>query len=495
MAVLFIVTSGRIWGRALQPNRWLLASVAASLPLLYLRQSPWVWLAYALVVCGLTGWLTFIRPPRDSELARAGRVLGTGSRLASAAAGRMRSPRQLPTDRPLSVAGTGGSSPQRRPRVYLLTSHPVAPPWSGADKNLARALLTAELGYDFTFVGDRADSTVWPLDHERRALPFATGIPTSREQLRLFWWLFRDRPDVDILHAIITFRPSLAKESGLLSLPVLRSSRLVVTCPSGHHLPHHVLRRAHAAVAVSRRTELELRRTGAHDVHRIAPGIDLCSFRPAAAAEGWRRLRLSPRPTIFFAGHYDPGGGLDAAVDVLRRVRRRVPSVRLLTAMRTRPGAADRRRRTDAEARVRALGLADAVVPLGATADVRSAIWASAAVLFQPSHLGIKMDLPMTLLEALACGRPVLVSPVDSLGELADASGAVAVERPEATGTVDQLERLLTDLDYAATCGHAARTLAERRYSVQGMVAAYADLYRSVLTESSSAIRARTVLR
>jgi glycosyltransferase involved in cell wall biosynthesis len=120
------------------------------------------------------------------------------------------------------------------------------------------------------------------------------------------------------------------------------------------------------------------------------------------------------------------------------------------------------------------------VVELGGIANVRAAILASHAVLFQPSVLGMKMELPMTLLEALACGRPVVVSPLAPLDELSDTSPAVTVADPEEEAVVDHLERLFCDASYFASCSEAARELAEDRYAADTMVSRYAELYRRI---------------
>jgi O-antigen/teichoic acid export membrane protein len=455
-ALLLAVASARLWGRSLIPRPWALVPVAASLPLLLLRASPWPWLVYAVCLCGTVGWFALFR-------SRSRRPPLGGAWPAA-------------EQRPIT-------DPPARPSVYLLTSHPVGPPWDGADTNLARALLTASIGVDFTFVGSREDTTPWPEGHRRRAVPYGRHEPNTPQQLRLLARLSRERPGEDLVHMIITFRESVLKERALRALPLVRESRLVVTCPSGYHLPLPLLRSARAVVAVSHRTEQALRRAGLDQVHRIPPGVDVDWFSPAPRSAGERLLGLGARPTILFAGHYDVGGGLESALDVLERMRSRVPSIRLLTAMRRRPGRSDDRRRTEIAARVRARGLAESIVELGPAANIRAALHSSVAAIFQPLAVGLKMDLPMVLLEALACGRPVVVSPADSLGELADGSRAVVVEEPARGGTIDHLERLVTDPAYARACGAAARELALRRYAAADMAAAYADLYRSILRE------------
>jgi glycosyltransferase involved in cell wall biosynthesis len=158
-----------------------------------------------------------------------------------------------------------------------------------------------------------------------------------------------------------------------------------------------------------------------------------------------------------------------------------VPSLRLLTALRYRSGPAEGRERARIAARVEELGLADSGVELGHAADMPLAIRACRAVLFQPERVGRKMDLPMVLLEALATGRPIVVSPVDALGELADGSSAVAVEPRGGDGAIECLRRLLTDPASAEVASVAARGLAQRRYSAEAMVAAYTELYARVL--------------
>jgi glycosyltransferase involved in cell wall biosynthesis len=445
-ALLLFATAARFWGSAVLPRPWPLLAAVAATPLFALRPLPAVWLGYAAGLCALVGWLALFRRRRPA-----------GPRSASA------------TSRPI------------RPRVYLLTAGPVSPPWDGGDTNLARVLVGPEMGVDFTFLGQHGDPTPLRPGHQRRELHFATGVPTLREQLRIFAWLCRERTDVDLVHLVITFGRSHLKEAALCSLPLLRRHPLIVTCPSGTYLPPGLLARACAVIALSRQTESRLFEMGLAGVYRIPPGIDLERFRPGLEDAAQRMLGLPPAPSLLFAGHYDPGGGLDCALNVLQRLRQDVPSLRLLTAMRERPGHAAARERARIVARKDALGLAGSVVELGPAVDIPLALQACRAVLFQPEQVGRKMDLPMVLLEALASGRPILVSPANALAELADGSPAVAVEPRHGAGAVEHLRRLLTDRAYTEAASLAARELAQSRYSAEAMVTAYAELYSHLL--------------
>ena len=362
--------------------------------------------------------------------------------------------------------------------VLLLTSHPVAPPWNSGDKNLARTLILGEAGVSYTFIGDRIDPTPWPPHHHRAALNFRSTTPTLREKGRIVRWLALHPPAVDLIHAVITFQGNLLAQRTLLALPALRRRPLLLTCPSGEVLPNEVLRRARATVVLSRRTQRVLQERGVGDVHLIPPGVDLRRFHPEGQEAASGMLGLEPVPSLLFAGHHDPGGGLDAALTLAGLVKRRVPELRLLVAMRARPGENLAALTASMRDRAAARGLrGDDLVELGGIANMRAAILASTAVLFMPAVLGMKMELPMTLLEALACGRPAVISHLAPLDEMLNGSPAVIAGGAEDDAVVAHLERLIRDGDYFTRCSEAARELAEDRYSAEAMVERYAELY------------------
>jgi glycosyltransferase involved in cell wall biosynthesis len=366
-------------------------------------------------------------------------------------------------------------------KVLLLTSHPVAPPWNSGDKNLARTLILGDTGVQYTFVGDRIDPTPWPPHHDRAALNFRSSTPTTREKGRIVRWLALHPPNVDLIHAVITFQGNLLTQRLLMVLPALRRRPLLLTCPSGEVLPSEVLRRARATVVLTRRTRSLLEGRGVPGVHLIPPGVDLRRFHPEARDDAAAMLGLEPRPTLLFAGHHDKGGGLDAALTLAGRLRHRVPDLRLLVGMRLRPGEDGAQRGREMRERAEAEGIGgDALVELGAMANMRAAILASTAVVFQPTVLGMKMELPMTLIEALACGRPVVISPLEPLDELLDSSPAVTAGEPDDEAVVAHLERLVRDGAYFGRCSEAARELAEDRYSAETMVGRYAELYEKL---------------
>ena len=388
----------------------------------------------------------------------------------------------------LGAAASRISSPAPEPleRVFLLTSHPVAPPWNSGDKNYARSLVVAARGVSYTYLTDAGEQVGEPGRHAPFTVPgpswmWEGSIPTRREKVRVYLGLLLRRPSVDLVHVVMTLQGGVLPERALIAVPWLRAHPLVVTCLTSSYLPMHLLRRARAVVTISEHTRRRLAAAGLPDVRCIAPGVDLERWVPRDAEACQSALGLPPGRYLLFAGHHDPDGGLEQALRTLAALRPAVPDLRLLLAMRSRPGQDSSRLAAGLRRLAGALGVADAVVDLGPHADMPLAIGAATAVLFQALSLRWKMELPLVLIEALASGRPVVTGAVEPLAELGNGTPAVLTASAAAGEEVAaHLARLCRDRDYLATCSSEARRLAVERHDVRHMAARYAELYHSL---------------
>jgi glycosyltransferase involved in cell wall biosynthesis len=87
--------------------------------------------------------------------------------------------------------------------------------------------------------------------------------------------------------------------------------------------------------------------------------------------------------------------------------------------------------------------------------------------------------LPKSLLEAAACGRPMVATDVPGCREVAIAgTTGLLVPPDDPTGLAAAIETLALDGDLRRRMGQAARQLAETRFSDASIGAATVDLYR-----------------
>ncbi|HEX2343256.1 MAG TPA: glycosyltransferase family 4 protein [Vicinamibacterales bacterium] len=132
-------------------------------------------------------------------------------------------------------------------------------------------------------------------------------------------------------------------------------------------------------------------------------------------------------------------------------------------------------RRTDLQARVSELQIADRVGFTGFAVDAAAAMRALDVVVHasvQPEPFG------MVIAEAMACGRPVVVSLAGGAAEIVrDGVDALGHAPGDAAALADRLSALVRDPGLRARLGRAARTAAEARFDRARLARELAPLY------------------
>ena len=189
-------------------------------------------------------------------------------------------------------------------------------------------------------------------------------------------------------------------------------------------------------------------------------------------------LRPMPEPaspiTIAFVGRLLEDKGVHTLIRAHARLRARGCSVELLIA-----GTPDPANPASvSEQQARAWGQSPGITWLGHV-DI-STVWARAHIAVLPSR---REGLPMSLLEAAACGRPMIAT---------DVPGCREIVRPDQTGLLvpfdddralaDAIESLAQSQQRRARYGAAARRLVVERFSAAEIGRQTVDLYRSLTT-------------
>ncbi len=104
----------------------------------------------------------------------------------------------------------------------------------------------------------------------------------------------------------------------------------------------------------------------------------------------------------------------------------------------------------------------EGVVLLGQVDDIRT-VWAKAHVAVLPS---LREGLPLSLLEAAACGRPIVATDVPGCREIARADvNALLVPPQDPEALADAIQRLATNAEMRRRFGAASRMLVEKEFS------------------------------
>ena len=195
-------------------------------------------------------------------------------------------------------------------------------------------------------------------------------------------------------------------------------------------------------------------------------GVDIQIFRPREEPEG------TPVAVMVSRMLWDKGVG--ELVEAARLLRRREVPLRVVLV-----GPPDPDNPASIpERQLRDWDAAGDVAWWGERSDIAE-IWAKGQIAVLPSH---REGLPKSLLEAAACGRPMVAADVSGCREIVkDGVTGLLVPPGDAEGLADALERLARDPDLRRRLGAAARDLVEREFSEEAVVAQTLALYRSLV--------------
>jgi glycosyltransferase involved in cell wall biosynthesis len=203
--------------------------------------------------------------------------------------------------------------------------------------------------------------------------------------------------------------------------------------------------------------------------------------------------RFPDRPAIGFASGAAPGRGIEILIAAARLVRERFADLRLFLWL-----AATGAYATAYIDGLRAAVADDLWIEIGyAPYDRLSSVLGNATVLAVPHPADPYMDsaLPIKLFDAMAAGRPVVVTPRTEMAALVrkEACGLVALgDRPE--DLAGRIAELLEDPVRSATMGASGRAAAEKRYDWSVIGRAVADeILRRTAGPAGGPVTGRTV--
>jgi len=206
-------------------------------------------------------------------------------------------------------------------------------------------------------------------------------------------------------------------------------------------------------------------------------GVDLARFRPdpAAAAALRGRLGLAPEaPVLLVAGRLSRQKGAHVALAALQRLRAGAPPPYLLLAGEGRE--AGPLQRTAAR-----LGVAERVLFLGRVPQEELAACYNLADLCLFPWLGWEA-FPLSLLEALACGRPVVASCIGGAPSLLQMAEVGRLVPPgDACALTGAIASLLAEPDQRRRMASNARALAEAEFGLETMVVRTEAIFASCL--------------
>ncbi len=309
-----------------------------------------------------------------------------------------------------------------------------------------------------------------PVNDQRHAVVEQAGLSErTTYDSREFSNVLRDfKPD--ILHAHFATRATavVRKLSGELNIPFTFTAHRYDIYDKP---PRDFAERAAAARAVVTVSQANLEHivktfvVPEEKIHVIPCGVDTKRFRPVDPP--------ARMPLIVCVARLARCKNHELLMEACARLQARGVPFRCVLV-------GDGPRRDEIDALRRRLGLVSCVEMAGAAEHQQVLAWwqqAMIAVLSSESE-----GMPVSLMEAGACGVPAVATAVGGVSELIVDGGTGIVTPPgDASAMAESLEKLLTNTELALQLGKAARARVKERFSLSRQVESLLDLWTNVL--------------
>lgn len=370
-------------------------------------------------------------------------------------------------------------------KQVLLVTRPLVPPWDEASKNFAYFLGRTITGQSLTLMTTKTSLLELPATVHQKVI-FSGGHFDFMAKIALLRYLRASRNLFDITHYLFTptqYNSALlrwfAKPTKGKTLQTIATLRDDLYSPKALR----AMLFADHLVTYTATAKQKLERLGFTNVTHIYPGIDLLRYAP------------KPKDTIllkqfgFTADHYIviyPGeymrlGATDMLTEAFIDFFTKHPEtdIRFLFACRVKNEADAQKKKAVyqrfADARLLAyVAFSDTVVDM-------SALYNSAdLIVFPVENLRGKFDVPLIIIEAYACGKPVILSDLEQFREFANDTICVTIPKNSGTQLIQKMVYLRDNIQEGVRLGVNARRFAESSFDLKDTAKQYEAIYTSL---------------
>jgi glycosyltransferase involved in cell wall biosynthesis len=271
------------------------------------------------------------------------------------------------------------------------------------------------------------------------------------------------------------------KYKSVSTIPLIAKTRLAVE--------KTLLETADRVVATSPQEKEHMRSLVSQggNIDIIPCGTNVAHFGSVNREAARQSLGIAPEEKlVLYVGRFDPRKGIETLVRAVRRSALwETGSLKLFIGGGSRPGHSDGHERDRIEEIVAELGMQGMVhFPGRLSPEELPTYYAAADVCVVPSHYE---PFGLVAIEAMACGTPVVASDVGGLQftVVSEETGLLASPK-DAAAFAEAIDRILSDADWRAQLGQAARQRVQAKFSWDGVASQLGRLYNHLLEQPAA---------
>jgi glycosyltransferase involved in cell wall biosynthesis len=226
----------------------------------------------------------------------------------------------------------------------------------------------------------------------------------------------------------------------------------------------------------------KLNSLGFKNVKKVSPGIDLEKYR---YQEKYARLMQEENilPTDFvinFTGEYVRLGATDLVIDSFIEISKKIPEAKLAMAVRIK-NKKDAQKKEEVVTKLKKNNLLEKVsFHNGKKYSMNEFYNLCDISLFPVQNMHGKFDVPLAVIEAMACEKPVILTNLEILKELGSNDNSVIIEKDNLEQLVGAIFDLYQDKEKRNLIGKNARKFCEENFDIKQITKKYEELYEQL---------------
>ncbi|MFZ2300155.1 MAG: glycosyltransferase family 4 protein [Candidatus Moraniibacteriota bacterium] len=370
-------------------------------------------------------------------------------------------------------------------KKILLATRPLIPPWDEASKNFAYFLGREVRNHALTLLTTEELLDGLP-EHVHQETIFSSGHFSLKTKFELFRYLRAARERFDITHYLFTPTKQNTNIIRWFAKPTRgKTIQTVATLRDDLYSPEELkqLLFADRIVTYTDLTKDKLERLGFDNVKRIYPGIDLERYRPQPKnKEILTRIGFAENHFIvIYPGEYVRLGATDMLTEAFIDFFRKNPAtdIRFVFACRVK-NTADAEKKETVRKRFAGANLLQYISFSDTVSDMPALYNTADIIVFPVGDLNGKFDVPLIIIEAYACGKPVILSDLPQFREFTNNQICVTIPKNSGPKLIESIAYLKQNNTVREALGHEARAFAEQHFDLKNTAKQYEEIYASL---------------
>ena len=368
-------------------------------------------------------------------------------------------------------------------KKILLITRPIAPPWDEASKNFAYFLAKVTKEFEFHVLTPGKVDSLEPYIKQEHV--YSSVHLDWSQRIRLFT-LRLIMKDFDIAHFMLT--PNKLNTWAFKTFLTNKKTRTIQTIATLREdlFSDDDFRKiifADLVITYSDYAKNKLEKIGFKNAIRIYPGIDTDLYSPSSKNIATMELFKIKQAdfVITYPGEYTRLGATDYLTEMLPELFEKIPNAKFVFACRVK-NEKDALKKDGVIRTLKEKGILDKVVFTDTFSDMPKMYNLSDVVVFPVRNMEGKFDVPLAVIEAFACEKPVIVSNLPILKEFTSEKNSIIINPENPNELIQSLIELHDNKEKCAELGKIARAYAIENFEIKDVAEQYEKAYNKLLT-------------